>query len=75
MRLLRECHEGYYCKLNAIITFREWLDDFATPETKRAGEALIQRELEEAMNATVKPTAKFREYYTRTVAGERDLYL
>jgi 2-iminoacetate synthase len=30
MQLLKKGEEGHFCKLNAVLTFREWLDDFAT---------------------------------------------
>jgi 2-iminoacetate synthase len=45
MDLLRSGGEGKFCKLNAVLTFREWLDDFATPETQALGEELINREI------------------------------
>ncbi len=35
MDLLKTGQEGKFCKLNAVITYREWLDDFASDETKR----------------------------------------
>ncbi|SIQ08042.1 iron-only hydrogenase maturation protein HydG [Alkalispirochaeta americana] len=75
MRLLRSCSEGNYCKLNAIITFREWLDDFATPETRKIGEALIQQELAGAKQRTPALHTKFLDYYKRTSEGARDLYV
>ncbi|MFW5695463.1 MAG: [FeFe] hydrogenase H-cluster radical SAM maturase HydG [Alkalispirochaeta sp.] len=75
MRLLRSCHEGDFCKLNAILTFREWLDDFATPATQAMGEELIQRELAGAAFRTPKLHRKFSDYYARTIHGARDLYL
>ncbi|HKK48402.1 MAG TPA: [FeFe] hydrogenase H-cluster radical SAM maturase HydG [Alkalispirochaeta sp.] len=75
MRLLRSCHEGDFCKLNAILTFREWLDDFATPATKEKGEMLIRRELATAAARTPKLHKKFSDYYERTIHGARDLYL
>ncbi len=75
MRLLRSCHEGDFCKLNAILTFREWLDDFASPATKAMGEELIQRELAAARFRTPKLHQKFSDYYERTINGTRDLYL
>jgi 2-iminoacetate synthase len=31
MELLRSGKEAQFCKLNAVLTFREWLDDFASP--------------------------------------------
>lgn len=75
MRLLRTCTEGNFCKLNAILTFREWLDDFATPETKEIGERLIKKELAGAFDRTPKLHRKFTDYYQRTVNGARDLYV
>ena len=42
MELLKNGEEGKFCKLNAVLTFREWLDDFATPQTKKAGEKIIK---------------------------------
>ena len=47
MQLLRTGTEGKFCKQNAVLTFREWLDDFATPETKAIGESLIVKEIQE----------------------------
>ena len=35
MNLLKGCVEGKFCKANAVLTFREYLDDYASPETKR----------------------------------------
>jgi 2-iminoacetate synthase len=75
MELLRTGTEGKFCKLNAVITFREWLDDFGSPQTIAAGEPLIEREIGE-IRAKV-PEALFIEFmasYRKTGAGERDLY-
>lgn len=75
MRLLRTCTEGDFCKLNAILTFREWLDDFASEETRRICEPLIQRELAQARFRTPKLHNRFQDYYARTQNGTRDLYI
>ncbi|MBN1493084.1 MAG: [FeFe] hydrogenase H-cluster radical SAM maturase HydG [Candidatus Omnitrophica bacterium] len=74
MDLLKTGAEGKFCKLNAVLTFREWLDDFASSETKAAGEKVIKKEIEEVRSSipTVFPT--LMEYYERTRKGERDLY-
>ena len=74
MDLLRTGVEGKFCKLNAILTFKEWLDDFATPETQAVGEALLARELEEVRQQQPRAWPAFWAIYQRTVAGERDLY-
>jgi len=74
MDLLRTGKEGNFCKLNAVITFREWLDDFASPETKEIGEKIIQKEIEDVKIKMPNIFDTFIEQYNRTVEGERDLY-
>ncbi len=79
MRLLKSCTEGKFCKLNAVLTFREYLDDYASPETKEVGEKMIAKELNEIRNnpyfnqGTLLQT--FEKMYQDTVAGERDVYI
>lgn len=79
MGLLKHGTEGKFCKLNAILTFKEWLDDFGTEETRKAGEKVIMKELEE-----VKADPYYKEnkldgilnkFYKRISNGERDLYI
>jgi 2-iminoacetate synthase len=74
MDLLRSGQEGKFCKLNAVITFREWLDDFASDKTKAAGEAVIDKEIAEIRENNPKMYDAFMKNYMRTKAGERDLY-
>jgi 2-iminoacetate synthase len=74
MELLRSGKEGKFCKLNAVLTYREWLDDFASPETRRAGEIVLQRELEEIRAQNPRGFPIFMKYYERVKQGERDLY-
>lgn len=75
MDLLRNGQEGRFCKLNAILTFREWVDDFASNETKRLAEPLIEKEIQEVQRTNPKIFPAFMEYYRRIEKGERDLYL
>ncbi|WP_319522457.1 [FeFe] hydrogenase H-cluster radical SAM maturase HydG [uncultured Desulfosarcina sp.] len=75
MDLLRSGKEGRFCKLNAVLTFREWLDDFASPETAAAAEAVIRSEIEEIERQQPGMAKTFKEYYRRIADGERDLYL
>lgn len=35
-----------YCEANGVLTFKEYLLDYASTTTKNSGERLIQRELE-----------------------------
>ena len=78
MKMLRSGREGRFCKLNAVLTFREWLDDFASPETRRIGEALIQKEIAEIKarmpaEFTDEMLKTLLDYYDRISSGERDL--
>jgi 2-iminoacetate synthase len=72
--LLRSGEEGKFCKLNAVLTFREWLDDFASPETKKEGEKLILKEMEEIRRKMPRVYPTLMEYHQRIANGERDLY-
>ena len=79
MNLLEKGVEGKFCKLNAVLTFREYLDDYASPETRRVGERLIEQELKEIENTPFFTDKKllptFLTYYKRIASGERDLYM
>ncbi|MDD5020227.1 MAG: [FeFe] hydrogenase H-cluster radical SAM maturase HydG [Candidatus Omnitrophica bacterium] len=74
MELLRSGREGQFCKLNAILTFREWLDDFASVRTKSLGEALIVREMEEVRHRLPSFYPKLTECYENIMNGQRDIY-
>ncbi|MDD5723163.1 MAG: [FeFe] hydrogenase H-cluster radical SAM maturase HydG [Syntrophales bacterium] len=74
MQLLKCGQEGRFCKLNAVLTFREWLDDFASEQTKQAGERIIQKELDEISREMPSVYPKLTEYYKRIEDGERDLF-
>ncbi len=79
MAALESGREGCFCKLNAVLTFQEWLEDFASGETKRIGDAIIEKEMAE-IRARV--PGDFSEALwehlvsarTKILAGERDLY-
>jgi len=75
MDMLKSGKEGKLCKVNAVLTFREWLDDFASPEALTACTPVIESELAEIRNAT-RPDffAAFTDRYNRICRGERDLY-
>jgi len=63
-----------FCLPNAVLTFKEYLLDYATPATREAGERTITRCLAALEERLPQKTAKLREFLTRTEAGERDLY-
>ena len=79
MSMLEKGVEGKYCKLNAVLTFREYLDDYASPATREAGQRLVERELAEIeadpFFADGRLLSVFRAYYDRLGNGERDLYM
>ncbi|MDR2130659.1 MAG: [FeFe] hydrogenase H-cluster radical SAM maturase HydG [Odoribacteraceae bacterium] len=79
MTMLEKGVEGKFCKLNAVLTFREFLDDYASPETREAGEKVVQRELEEIEKDPFFTGKRllplFLSYYNRIKSGERDLYM
>lgn len=59
-----------FCHPNAIMTLKEYLEDYASDETKKAGEVLIAREVEKLENANIKQTVK--EDLIKIEAGGRD---
>lgn len=80
MGMLSHCEEGKFCKLNAVLTFREYLSDYASTETREIGEPLILKEIREIESMDYfknKPhlLQKFRSEYSQILSGKRDLYL
>lgn len=80
MGMLSHCDEGKFCKLNAVLTFREYLSDYASNETREIGESLIMKEIGEIESLDYfknKPHLlhKFRSDYSEILGGKRDLYL
>jgi len=78
MSMLKTGREGCLCKLNAVLTFQEWLDDFASDDTKKIGEDLIDREISEIKarvpaDFSAEMFQAFSAYLSRIRAGERDL--
>jgi len=74
MELLKKGKERWFCKLNAVLTFREWLDDYATEETKQKGEKIIQKEISEIKQNLPEMFPRFMENYEKIKNGHRDLY-
>jgi len=74
MELLRNGKEGHFCKLNAVLTFREWLDDFASDETKKISEPVIEKEIADVKAKMPEMYPRFMAQYERIMRGERDLY-
>ena len=64
MQILNCCHP------NALMTLKEYLEDYASPETKEIGSKLIEQELEKIPNPKVRATAT--EYIHNIADGKRD---
>ncbi len=70
MELLKSKQIVNCCHPNALMTLKEYLEDYATPDTKTIGEALIQKELDVITNPTVR--TKCEKYIENIHNGQRD---
>ncbi len=70
MTLLKSGQIVNCCHPNALMTLKEYLEDYASGETKAVGDALIQKELEVITNPVVKE--KVVDYLTHIREGKRD---
>ena len=64
MQILNCCHP------NALMTLKEYLEDYASEETKKIGMELIERELKNIPNPKVQQTAS--EHIHDIAEGKRD---
>lgn len=74
-RFMSLCKSGQIqncCLPNALLTLQEYLEDYAAPQTKRIGEEMIRRQMEEIGNEKVRALTK--ERLERTRCGQRDFY-
>jgi 2-iminoacetate synthase len=62
-----------FCRTNAVLTYKEYLLDYASPATKEAGDRLIAQLVEDTENATTRKTLIDR--LSRMETGLRDLYV
>ena len=58
------------CHPNALMTLKEYLEDYASEETKALGEKLIASELTKIPNVTVRKRAE--AYMENIHSGKRD---
>ncbi len=71
MKLAKAGQIGNVCQANAILTFQEYLEDYADEELRTLGAEAIERELRSIPNEERR--TKAGEYLRRIRAGERDL--
>jgi 2-iminoacetate synthase len=70
MSLVKSGQIANCCQPNALITLKEYLEDYASTDTKEKGEKLIKEELNRIPNEKVKNTAV--KYLNEVGSGKRD---
>ncbi|MDR3224910.1 MAG: [FeFe] hydrogenase H-cluster radical SAM maturase HydG [Clostridiales Family XIII bacterium] len=70
MRLVKSGQIANICQPNALMTFKEYLEDYASPETRERGMRLIKEELSRVPSEKVREKA--REYLQELEDGKRD---
>ena len=70
MTLLKNGQISNCCLPNALITLKEYLNDYASPSTRVKGEAMIKRLLADVPNERIR--TKAGEYINKIDNGERD---
>ena len=70
MRLVKSGQIANCCQPNALMTLNEYLEDYASPDTRKKGEAVIAAELLRIPNEKVRAIAK--EHLQEMHAGKRD---
>ncbi len=72
MKLLKSGKIQNLCRPNAILTFKEYLEDYASEQVKKLGLKIINHYLEKIPSPNIKQETKNR--LKRIEKGERDLY-
>ncbi len=70
MSLIKSGQIANCCQPNALMTLKEYLEDYASPDTKAKGEALIEKELANIPNEKVLSVAK--DNLVKIKDGKRD---
>lgn len=70
MQLVKSGQIVNCCQPNALMTLKEYLEDYASEDTQSKGEVIIQKEVETIKNDKVKQIAK--EYLKELHDGKRD---
>jgi len=64
-----------FCIPNAILTFKEYLLDYASERTRVAGEEVIKKTLEEMGKEDPRRRKMIEEKLLEIEAGKRDVYV
>jgi len=71
MEICKDKQIHNFCHPNALITLKEFLEDYASAETKKVGEALIAKELGQ-LECSKTVAEKTAEYINKIEHGQRD---
>lgn len=70
MTLLKSGQIVNCCHPNALMTLKEYLEDYASPRTRKVGDALIEKEMDVITNPVVRE--KVEDYLNHIHQGRRD---
>lgn len=70
MSLVKRGQIANCCSPNALLTLREYLEDYASEDTRRLGEAMIKQQIRYVPNPKIRERAKL--YLEEIVQGKRD---
>lgn len=70
MAICKEQQIHNFCHPNAIMTLKEYLEDYASPETKKIGQELINKEISSLQNDKIKK--EVASYLDKIESGSRD---
>lgn len=73
MKICKEKNIHNFCHPNAIMTLKEYLEDYASKETKKVGEELLKREVDTFKSYNLKN--KVKSNLEKIESGERDIYV
>ena len=73
MKICKEKQIHNFCSPNAIITLKEYLEDYATTPTKEKGQLILEEEINKIENNKIRELVK--DYLTKIEHGERDFRL
>lgn len=73
MKICKQKQIHNFCHPNALSTLKEYLEDYASEETKKLGEKLIEEELKTFKNENMIKLVKAN--LEKVASGKRDIYL
>ena len=72
MKLAKTGNINHLCRPNAVLTFKEFLMDYANPNLRKEGGRVIEREIRKIENQDRR--LETRKRLKRIENGERDLF-